>query len=270
MLMGAIMFLTFYAPQGAFHGQSTDAIAATIDALYFAGDARGSLAVTESALVRADDLELRWRAARAAIACGTLSPSQPERTMLYDRAILHARRAVALQPSSTHARYWLAASVGRRAHKDDPVRSARLAIEVHVLASGILADDSSHGGAHHALGMLHAEVSRVPALARFMASRVLRVNLAGRANVRDAERHLRRAVALDPSSVQFLADLAAFLVTARRLSDADTVMARLHAAPLRHPTDALVRAQALALRRAHSRPMATDRRGSPAVATMAP
>lgn len=250
------MFLTIYAPQrGTQHAEfrSIDAIAA-VDSLYFAFQPLKSLALGESFLVDTNDAELRWRAARAAIALGMLADAPGERTLLYDRALVHARQAVALRPASTDARYWLAAAAGRRAHKDDPVNSARLAVEVYDLVSAILAEDSLHAGAHHALGMLHAEVTRVPALARFIASRVLRLDVASRASVRDAERHLKRAVELEPSSVTYLADLSAFLIRSRRLAEADSVMRQLMSAPARHPTDERVRSEVQRVRRAFGYP----------------
>lgn len=267
------MFLTIYAPQrGAQHAEfrSIDAGAA-IDSLYFAFQPLKSLSLAESFLVDTNDADLRWRAARAAIAAGMLNDAPGERILLYDRALLHARQAVALRPASVDARYWLAAAAGRRAHKDDPVNSARLAVEVHDLTSGILEEDSLHAGAHHALGMLHAEVTRVPALARFIASRVLRLDVASRASVRDAERHLRRAVELDPTSVTYLADLSAFLIRSRRLAEADSVLRQLAFAPARHPTDERVRAEVQRVRRAFGYPMAArPRRDHAAEAVASP
>lgn len=256
------MFLTILAPpqsdRAEFRSMSP---AAAVDSLYFAAEPMRSLSLSESFLIEVNDAELRWRAARAAIAVGMLTDARAERLMLYDRALLHARQAVAIQPSSVDARYWLAAAAGRRAHRDDPVYSAKLAVEVHEIVRDILAVDSTHAGAHHALGVLHAEVCRVPALARFVASRVLRVDLAAQASVRQAERHLKRAVELDPQSVPYLADLALFLVRTRRLAEADSVVRRLTAATAKHPTDERMRADVLRLRRSSGYPAAVGWRG---------
>lgn len=265
------MFLTMYAPQrGTQHAEfrSIDAVAA-VDSLYFAGQPLKSLSLGESFLIDTNDAGLRWRSARAAIAVGMLTDAPGERTLLYERALLHARHAVALRPACTDARYWLAAAAGRRAHKDDPVNSARLAVVVHDLTTGILEEDSLHAGAHHALGVLHAEVTRVPALARFIASRVLRVDVASRASVRDAERHLKRAVMLDPSSVTYLADLAVFLIRSRRLAEADAVMRQLMSAPGRHPTDERVRGEVQRMRRAFGNPVAARPRPEHAMEAVA-
>ena len=108
---------------------------------------------------------------------GMMVPEGLGRREAYDRALLHARRGLDAAPTDGTVRYWLAAAAGRRANPDDPAYRARLAREVHEHVSAILAQDSAHAGAHHALGMLHAEVLRVPALVRFIGTRVLRVDL---------------------------------------------------------------------------------------------
>jgi hypothetical protein len=259
------MFLTVYAPQDAARRAEFRAITASaaIDSLYFHGDVPRSLALAESLLVDTNDAEIAWRAARSAIAAGTLAEHATERRLLYDRALMHARAAVSAQPRDPRSRYWLVAAAGRRAHRDDPVLSARLAVEVFDVASGLLAEDSTNASAHHALGMLHAEVARVPTMARFIASRVLRVDLASRASVREAERHLRRATCLDPRSVQYMADLAAFLVRARRWTEADRVIDQLRTLPALHPTDFVAQSTVIALRR-ESGHVASTRR-SPSV-----
>lgn len=209
--------------------------------MYFAGKPAEALIYSDSVLSTSDDAGLRWRAARAAIAQGMLLPDNTDRRALYDTALSHARRAHALAPQSLDARYWIAAAAGRRAHKNDPIYSAKLAMEVYEQSTAILAVDSMHAGAHHALGRLHTEVMRVPRFVRFVAARVLRVDLAGRANWADAERHSLRAVELEPGTIQFLVDLVDLYARAEKKPETKAALERLTAAPLTHPMDAVLR-----------------------------
>ena len=217
------------------------------DSLYFAARPDQSLAVCERTITAGEDgRELRWRAARAAIAMGMSIAESPRRKELYDIALLHARRGLELAPQNIDARYWVAAAAGRRAHRDDPLLSVRLAYEVYEQVTPILATDSLHAGAHHALGELHAEVMRAPRFVRFIAGRVLRMDLAQRANAIDAERHLRRSVELGPEVMMFLVDLADFYGRAGRRTELDSVLVRMSQVPLRHPMDRTIRDARLA------------------------
>ena len=226
--------------------QDPGAAAAQSDSLYFAGKPGDALAYSEAVLSANDDAGIRWRAARAAIAQGMMLPDNAERRALYDTALSHARRGYALAPQSLEARYWVAAAAGRRAHKNDPIYSAKLAMEVYEQSTALLAVDSMHAGAHHALGRLHTEVLRVPRLVRFVAARVLRVDLAGRANRADAERHSLRAVELEPGTIQFLVDLVDLYARAEKKPETKAALERLAAAPLKHPLDAALRDACLA------------------------
>ena len=170
-----------------------------------------------------------------------LRPDDAERRALYDGAILNARRAFELAPDDRETWYWLAAATGRRAHRDDPLYSARLGREVYERATALLAVDSAHAGAHHALGQLNAEVLRVSPWIRFVAEKVLRVNIMKYASVAEADRHLRRAVELEPEMIQYVTDLGDWFVRTRNVGELQTLMARLEAIPPRHPMDDRIR-----------------------------
>ena len=108
--------------------------------------------------------------------------------------------------------------------------------------SAILAQDSAHAGAHHMLGKLHAEVLRAPALVRFIATRVLRVDLVRHASREKAEFHLRRAVELEPEMIIYLADLATFYERQGRMTEARDLARRAIETIPRHPMDSAIRA----------------------------
>lgn len=218
--------------------------AARADSAYFGSRPADALALCEEAFDQGhESAQLRWRAARAAIALGMMRSEGLGRREAYDLALLHARRGLEADPSDRTIRYWVAAAAGRRAHRDDPAYSARLAREVHEHVTAILAQDQTHAGAHHALGMLHAEVLRVPALVRFIGARVLRVDLIKHASRARAEYHLRRAVELEPEMITYLADLSLYLERAGRKVEARDLAWRVSAAAVRHPMDTKTRSE---------------------------
>jgi tetratricopeptide (TPR) repeat protein len=217
-------------------------VTARADSLYFAGDPVAALSVrADSTSTPAERAALEWRATRALIAMGMMQPDGKERRALYDDALIHARHARSLAPDNIEARYWLAAAAGRRTHRTDPIYSARLGRELYEQAMAILAVDSTHAGAHHALGMLHAEVLRVPKLLRIVAGRTI-TNGLPRANEKEAERHLRRAVELEPTMMIYLVDLANFYIRRGRAREAEDLARRIATTPSRHPMDDKLRA----------------------------
>ena len=232
-------------PQGTSGDGGTTAVEA--DSLYFALRPDESLALCVREIAeRGNGAALQWRAARAEIALGMMIPESPRRKEWYDSALAHARRGLALAPRDIDARYWVAVSAGRRAHRDDPILSIRLAYEVYEQVMAILAVDSLHAGAHHALGALNGEVSRAPGFVRFVAGRILRLDLANRANWPDAEREMLRAVALDPSVMMYAVDLANLYGRAGKAAQRDSALARLETVPLIHPMDGIIRDRCVA------------------------
>src|SRR5262245_15164797 len=112
--------------------------ATVADSLYFASRPAASLAECERGMSGgATDTALFWRAARAAIAVGMLSRGA-ERKASYETALVYARRGLSLSPNSVDARYWVAAAAGRRANRDDPLLSIRLAREAYTQVTAIL------------------------------------------------------------------------------------------------------------------------------------
>lgn len=216
-----------------------------VDSLYFAHRPDAALALAESALRVADRPELRWRAARALIAIGVNTPDPDARVAAYSGALVHAHGALALAPDDVAVRYWAAAAAGRRAQRRELAYSVQLARQVFEHASFVLATDSNHAGAHHALGQLHAEVSRLPRILRLVVARVLGgdARLLTRARPSLAEGHLRRAVELEPSTATFAADLAALLCRTGRHDEAVAIAIRSLSRPMKDPADRPARAQ---------------------------
>jgi tetratricopeptide (TPR) repeat protein len=197
------------------------------DSLYAAGDFVRSIGVSVGD--SASEAVLDWRAARAFIALGMLEGDDARRRVLYDSALFRARRALSSAPTSLDARYWLAAAAGRRASRREPLYSAQLVREVYEQATAILAVDSLHAGAHHALGRLHSELLRVPAAVRFVLAHTGHGDALRQASATTAEFHLRRAVELEPGMSIYLADLGDFYAKSGRRAEALEIARRLAA-----------------------------------------
>lgn len=241
--IGAVLCLVFgTAARLTAQGVTTTAES---DSLYFHFRPAEALARCEAALSRQpSDFEVLWRASRAQLVLGILADGREEQRRMYMRAEEFARRAVQVQPRRVEGHYWLAAAMGRRALHESIVTTARLASQVQTEAVTVLGIDSLHAGAHDVLGKLNSEVRNLPAVLRLIAGRVLGISVARYTSWELAERHLRRAIELDPSSVLYRADLAQLYLRMGRRSEAEATVRALGAMPRVHPPDALFQREA--------------------------
>ncbi len=217
-----------------------------VDSLYFNLRPAESLERCDSLLIaRPGDFELLWRASRAALVLGILADHPDTQRRMYLRAEELARRTALLDERRVEGHYWLAAAMGRRALHESIITTVRLATAVNDEANAVLAIDSLHAGAHDVLGKLSSEVMNLPTFLRVVAGRVLGVPVARYASWEEAERHLRRAIALDPEMVLYRADLAQLYLRMGRRAEAEQEVHRLRALPRVHPPDALFQREAL-------------------------
>lgn len=191
-------------------GAAVSAVAARVDTLIASGDAAASMAAAEAALARwPDAYELHWRAARAATALSLISHGQEARQdSLYRAAIAHAQAAVDLRPDGLDGLYWRVASKGRLSLSADARGAADLASQIDREARALLALDSLHAGAHNALGRLNLEIMILPRWKRTAGRLILGGALDGM-SWETAERHLFRAVQLEPGNALYVRDLGA-------------------------------------------------------------
>lgn len=190
------------------------------------------------------DERVLWRAARAHVAFGILSPTRETADAQYLRAVAEARRAVQANPASTEARYWLAVATGRRALRGDFRRILPLAVETYAEAQRLLARDSLHAGAHDIVGKLYSEVRKLPWIVRKLAATVTRQDVLRLASWQAAEFHLRRAIALDSTVVVYRADLTQLYLRMDRLAEARAALSALERLPNRTPADTLFKREA--------------------------
>jgi tetratricopeptide (TPR) repeat protein len=127
---------------------------------------------------------------------------------MYRRAERFARLAVAVNPSDAEAHFHLARAVGRVALSHGPKDRVKYGKVVREEALEALRLDPDHPGALHVMGMWHAEVRRLPGIARFFAKSFLGGQILGSAKWDEAVRLLSRAVEVDPERLAHHLDLA--------------------------------------------------------------
>jgi len=148
-----------------------------------------------------------WRAAREAIDLGEFDPTH--RDSLYALGERYARRAVAVDSTSSIAHFALAKALGRKALTMGARDRVRFAAEVRAEALEALRLDPTNSGAMHVMGMWHANVMRLNGVSRFLAKNLLGGKVFEEANWNDAIAFLERAAALEPDRIVHKLNLAA-------------------------------------------------------------
>jgi tetratricopeptide (TPR) repeat protein len=190
-----------------------------------------------------------WRAAREAVNLGMLATEGEERKSRYAEAEDFARRARAANASGVEGAEWLAIALGRQALDGGPRARVKLAVEVREAALAALALDSANAGAHHVLGVWHAEVRRLSGLERWLARRLLGGAIFEDASWEAAERHLLESVALDPGGLIHHLDLARLYLDMGRTEEARLQLKETLERPAIEPVDPLHKQEAQELLR---------------------
>jgi tetratricopeptide (TPR) repeat protein len=168
-------------------------------------------AITQyEAAVAADssEYEALWKASRSIADLAEYESDQDKRAEMYRRAERLARQAVAVRPDDAEAHFHLARAVGRVALSHGPKDRVKFGKEVREQALEALRLDPDHPGALHVMGMWHAEVRRLPRIARFFAKTFLGGDILGSAKWEEAVRLLSRAVEVDGERIVHHLDLA--------------------------------------------------------------
>ncbi len=170
------------------------------------------------------------------------------RRQLYELVEDRATRALEADPDDLEARWWRIAAKGLRVDDVSPRTKIRLAGEVHEDATRILATDSLHPGAHHAMARIHAGIMRLNPVVRYIAVRLVGESTLRQAAWEDAEWHIARAMEGEPDALVHRYELVRMLQSQRRYDEAEAVIATLLALPDHRPMDPVVRDRALSLR----------------------
>jgi tetratricopeptide (TPR) repeat protein len=149
-----------------------------------------------------------WKASRSLADLAEYEPDKGKRADMYRRAERLARLAVAANPNHAEAHFHLARALGRVALSHGPRDRVKFGKAVREEALEALRLDPDHPGALHVMGMWHAEVRRLPGIARFFAKSFLGGKIFGSARWDEAVRFLTRAVDVDPQRLAHHLDLA--------------------------------------------------------------
>ncbi len=193
---------------------------------------------------RTDDAFLHQKIARQYSDLVVELPTADEKRQSVERALDHARRAAALEPTNAENVLSVAICLGKLAVFSgvrDKVRYSRLLREQ---ADQALALDPNYAWAHHVLGRWHYEVADLGATARW----IVKVFYGGlpAASTAEAIRHLERAVALEPGQLKHHLELGFAYLAAAEPAKARAAFSTGLAMPSRekHDESAKARAQA--------------------------
>ena len=168
-----------------------------------------ALAHYEAAVAQdSTDYDALWKASRSTADLAEYEPDKAKRAEMYRRAERFARLAVAANPDDAEAHFHLARALGRVALSQGPKDRVKYGKAVRDEALEALRLDPDHPGALHVMGMWHAEVRRLPGIARFFAKSFLGGQILGSARWDEAVRLLSRAVEVDPERLAHHLDLA--------------------------------------------------------------
>lgn len=188
-----------------------------------------------------DGYEANWRLALVLVDLGRQTPDNVKsasRDALYDRAESYARRAVYANPNGADGHFVMANAIGQASLTKSKRERVERATEIRTAALRAVQIDSTHSGAWHVLGRWHAEIQRLSGVEKFFARTFLGAGIFDAASWDEAERSLRRAVALDPNRIFHRLDLAEVLVDREKWSEARVHLAAVERLPSVDPLDA--------------------------------
>lgn len=215
-------------------------------------DPEGALRYYQAALeLDSDHYESLWRAARSAVDIGKLLEEEKKqekvRDSLYILAVGYARQAIAANPNGADGHFMLANAVGRVALTKGPRERVRFSKIVRMEALRAVELDSLHDGAYHVLGRWHAEIMRLPGIAKFVAKTFLGGKIFNEASWENAVRYLERAVELRPSDIYHHLDLAEAYVDSDDPDSARPHLRQIPELPVADVMDPLYKQQAAEL-----------------------
>lgn len=184
--------------------------------------------------------EANWRAAVALVELGLDTPDSVKsaaRDSLYLAAEHHASRAVAADTTRPEGFFALSMALGRVALTKSRKDRVGYAAGIYESATRALTLAPDHDGAHHVLGLWHAEGRRTSGFNRFLARNLLGGGILGKSNWDSAIVHLEEAVRLDPSRIYHRLDLAEVYADRKRFSDARRQLAEIARLPDRERHD---------------------------------
>lgn len=175
----------------------------------------------KAALADPNDASVRWRLARAHADLGQALETTDRGAALeeYRLGEKEARRAVALDPDSANAHFFLAVCVGRMALFEGGKTKIRLSREVRSEAERAIELDPRHDGAYHVLGRWNYGIATLSWILKAFA-KVIYGGVPEGASVEKAAEMFERAIEIDPSRPMHHLEYARALAKLGRFSEA--------------------------------------------------
>lgn len=242
LVLGAALVPAAAAAQAAAADPTVDPLA-HIDSLHDALEPGLALDAARALLAHdSTNYGALWRASRsqgdlAKMIKGDADSVRKRRDSLYAVAEDFARRAIAADSLDPDGHFILGVTLGQLSLTRGGGDRVKFAREIYETAARALAINPRHDGAHHVIGMWHAEIRRLSGFSRFMAKTFLGAGFMGRAAWDSAAAHLEQSVAIEPSYINHRLALAEIYMDMKRWEDADAQLAAIPALPTRDVLD---------------------------------
>ena len=141
----------------------------------------------------------------------------------------------------------LAQAVGRLSRTRGGKERVRFAKLIYDEAMTAVELDSNNDPAYHVLGAWNAEIKRLSGMTRFFAKTLFGAGFMDNANWGDAERYMRRAVALNPEHIYHHLELAEVYVDVKKYDKAREQLTLIPGLPIRDVLDEEYKKEAAAL-----------------------
>jgi tetratricopeptide (TPR) repeat protein len=181
--------------------------------------------------------EALWKAARAVVNVAKQIDSKEDalkkrRDSLYVEAQGLAEAAVRADPQGAQGHSMVAQALGRLSRTRGGKERVRFARTIYDEAIAAIEADSTNDPAYHVLGAWHAEIKRLSGVTRFFAKTLFGADFMDKANWKDAQRCLVRAVTLNPQNIYHHLELAQVYVDLKQYTKAREQLTVIHDLPI--------------------------------------
>jgi Tfp pilus assembly protein PilF len=196
--------------------------------------------------------EALWKASRAVMNVAKQIDSDEDalkkrRDSMYVQARALAEAAIRADPKGSQGHSTLAQAVGRLSRTRGGKERVRFAKLIYDEAMTAVELDSTNDPAYHVLGAWNAEIKRLSGMTRFFAKTLFGAGFMDKANWGDAERYMRRAVALNPEHIYHHLELAEVYVDVKKYDKAREQLTLIPGLPIRDVLDEEYKKEAAAL-----------------------
>jgi tetratricopeptide (TPR) repeat protein len=151
--------------------------------------------------------EALYKAARTAMDQSEMTTDKEQRSQLFKKGELYARRAIEANPRDAEGYFHLARSLGRLAQSLGVRDRIKYATAVRENALEALKYDPKHAGALHVMGVWNQEVMRLNGISRMIAKNLLGGKVFSEASWGNAVKYMEQSVAADPDRITHKLDL---------------------------------------------------------------